>query len=387
MNDRSDQRASPHRVALVRCDSYQPQAVHQAIGRGLDLLGGVEQFVRPGELILLKPNLLVFSSPENQITTHPAVFQAVAEHFKAADARLCYGDSPGFGRPRGVARWAGLEQVARALDIALADFESGRTIAFPEGKLIKQFTIANGVLAADGMVSLPKFKTHGLTRLTGAVKNQFGCIPGLLKGEFHARMPDLDRFCQMLVDLNRLLRPRLYVLDGIIAMEGNGPRNGDPKPMSVLALSADPIALDAASCRMVGLKPSLVPTITWGEKWGLGSFSEIEFVGDPIQSFVTADFVVNRRPVSTTGKRGFLSSFMKNWVIPRPALVPDNCTRCGTCVGACPVSPKAIDFRNGRAAPPAYDYHLCIRCYCCQELCPENAIEIQTPLLGRLIHR
>jgi ferredoxin len=244
------------------------------------------------------------------------------------------------------------------------------------------------VLAADGLVSLSKLKAHGLARLTGAVKNQFGCIPGMLKSEFHARMPDRDRFCQMLVDLNRLLKPRLYVMDAIVAMEGNGPRNGDARTISALLLSADPIALDATACRLINLDPDLVLTIKWGDAWGLGSASHVELLGDPLASFRVSDFRVNRRPMPATGRRGWLGSLMKRWVIPRPVLVPANCVCCGTCVEVCPVSPKAIDFRNHNLdQPPTYDYDRCIRCYCCQELCPHDAIDIETPVLGRLIHR
>ena len=382
---------SPNRetsqVALVRCENYDEELVHQAVGRGLALLGGPERFVQPGEGILLKPNLLVRSAPEKAVTTHPAVFRAVAQVLGAAGARLSYGDSPGFGGTRMTARGAGLVNVAEELGIALADFSHGETVSFPDGELIKQFTIAAGVLAADGIISLSKLKTHGLTRLTGAIKNQFGCIPGLLKGEFHARMPDVDRFSQMLVDLNRLLRPRLYVMDGIVAMEGNGPRNGDPRPLSVLLFSDDPVALAATASRIVNLDPALVPTTNWGEKWNLGRYQSVEILGDPLDSFIAADFSVSRQLPSPAGERGFMARFLKNWIVPRPAIHPANCTTCGTCVQVCPVAPKAIDFRNGRRSSPSYDYSLCIRCYCCQEMCPDNAISIETPLLGRLIHR
>lgn len=379
--------STPSRVALVRCESYEQEAVDAAVARGVTLLGGARQFVRPGEHILLKPNLLIGASPESAITPHPAVFAAVARCLLDAGARLSYGDSPGAGPLAWTARRAGFAAIAEAMSITLADFSNGKTVSFPDGQLIKQFTIASGVLEADGLVSLPKLKTHGLMRLTGAVKNQFGCIPGLLKGEFHARMPDQERFAQMLVDLNRLLRPRLYVMDGIVAMEGNGPRNGDPRPLSVLLFSSDPIAIDATACRIIDLDPALVPTITWGERWGLGQASAVELVGDPLESFVAPDFVVNRQRGSTTGRPGLVSRLVKNWVVPRPAVRPQRCTRCGTCVRVCPVNPKAIDFAdNERSVPPRHDYRRCIRCYCCQELCPENAIVIETPLLGRVIH-
>jgi uncharacterized protein (DUF362 family)/ferredoxin len=376
-------------VAVVRCDTYETEAVHAAVGRGLELLGGAQRFVQPGERILLKPNLLVASDPDACVTTHPSVFEAVARHVAAAGATLCYGDSPGFGSTQGVARKAGLTAVAERLGIALADFSDGRLLSFPEGRLVKQFFVANGVLDADGLVSLGKFKTHQLTRLTAAVKNQFGCIVGMRKGEFHARMPDVDRFCQMLVDLNRALAPRLYVVDGIVAMEGNGPRGGDPRPMSVLLLSTDPVALDLTVARMMALDPALVGTITFGEAFGLGTASAIDWVGDAVEGFIAPDFRVMRTPASTTGPSG-ARALARRFVIPRPVIDAERCTSCGTCVTVCPVDPKAVDWRDPArdrgTAPPRHDYTRCIRCYCCQEMCPENAIHVRVPLLGRIVH-
>lgn len=377
-------------VALVRCDDYDETRVIQAIEKGLALIGGIEQFVRPGEKLLLKPNLLVGSAPQKAVTTHPSVMKAVAYHFKQAGAALSYGDSPGFEFfPGQAAQRSGLVPVAESMGIPAADMSHGQEVSFPDGKLIKQFTIANGVLAADGIISLPKLKTHGLTRLTGAVKNQFGCIPGLLKPDFHARLADVNHFSQMLVDLNRLVHPRLAIMDGIVAMEGNGPRNGSPRPMSVLLFSSDLVAMDAVACRLINLDPKLVHTITWGDEWGLGKSTGIELLGDPIESFIQSDFVANRRKEFGSERPGSISKFAKNRLTARPTLLPENCTRCGTCVRVCPVSPKAIDFRSpeGKRVPPSYDYSLCIRCYCCQEMCPENAITIKTPLLGRLIRR
>ena len=373
-------------VALVRCTSYEPQEVQEAVDRGVELLGGIERFVSAGETILLKPNLLVAREPERAVTTHPSVFRAVARRFVEAGALVTYGDSPGFGRPSTVARRAGLASVAEEFGVRLADFSHGRTVSFPAGRLIKQFTIAEGVLATDGIVSLPKMKSHGLTRITGAIKNQYGCIPGPLKAEFHTRLPNVDLFSRMLVDLNRFLRPRLFVMDGIVAMDGNGPQGGTPRPMSVLHLSADPVAMDAAVCRIIGLDPTLVLPIVYGEKLGLGS-ADPEYVGDPIESFMAPDFDVNRRRASATGGPVWYQRLARRFVVPRPVVVPRRCTKCGTCVEVCPVSPKAVAFEGGgRSHPPVHRYDRCIRCYCCQEMCPEGAIELDIPLLGRAIH-
>lgn len=403
--------ASPPRVALVRCGDYDQATVDRAVSRGFQLLGGLDLYVQSGEHILIKPNLLVGASPEGLVSGHPTVFRAVAQHLRDAGAELSYGDSPAFGSAAGVARKAGIAAAAEELGIRLADFSTGRTVSFPEGRLMKQFTIAGEVLDADGIVSLPKLKTHGLMRMTGAVKNQFGCIPGLLKGEFHARMNTMERFGQMLVDLNRLLRPRLFIMDGVTAMQGNGPRGGDAHPMSVLLFSSDPVALDATVCRMIALDPMLVPTVKFGEAWGLGQAADVDIVGDLLSSFVDRDFVVNRAPGSTTGDAGRFSRFTRDHLVSRPVIDASLCTACGTCVKMCPVEPKAVDFESGyewvdestdrsallvggaparartHASPPVHHYDRCIRCYCCQELCPEHAIQIAKPLLGRLIHR
>ncbi len=388
MEGRPTSQGSGSTVALIRCPSYDATTVERAMTRGVELLGGIERFVRAGETVLLKPNLLMGRDPSRCVTTHPNVFRAAAIALRAGGAYIVYGDSPGFGRPSFAAQRAGLADVAAELGIPLAEFSRGRMVSFPEGRQNKQFTIADGVLDADGLVSLCKMKTHGLTRITGAIKNQFGCIPGPLKAEFHARLPTADLFSQMLVDLNRLLKPRLYVMDGIVAMEGNGPSNGQPRSMNVLLLSTDPVALDATVCRLIALDPDLVLPIRCGAEAGLGSYREVDLLGDPVESFVCRDFAVNRHALPTTEEPGRASRWARRFVVPKPVIRSERCTHCGTCVSICPVEPKALSFRSGRRSePPVHDYDRCIRCYCCQELCPEGAIEVDTPWVGRLLHR
>ena len=291
------------RVALVRCLEYQPDLVDAAVHRGLELLGGAGRFASAGEKILLKPNILVGAAPDNAISPHPQVFAAVARAFRETGANLSYGDSPGVGNPLANAKRAGLAAVAEEMGIPFADFTTARSMPFPQGHLINKFEIAEGVASSDGLISLSKFKTHALTRITGAIKNQFGCIPGVRKAEYHSVMPNADLFSQMLVDLNLLLKPRLYIMDGIIAMQGNGPRSGTPRPMQVLLFSTDPVALDATVCRMIDLDPKMVLPLVHGEAFGLGSARDIEYLGEPLESFIQPDFDVNRSPEPTTTRQ------------------------------------------------------------------------------------
>ncbi len=377
------------KVALVACDSYDDARVYSAVTRGLDLVGGVSNFIKHGEKILLKPNVLFGSDPAKCVTTHPSVFKAAGRLLQEAGAQVSCGDSAGFGSCESNMRRAGLKKAADELSIPLADFDEGQEVIHKAALLNKRFIIANGVLASDGIVSLPKLKTHGLMRFTGAIKNQFGCIPGINKGQFHIKMPDPYDFAAMLVDLNTFIRPRLYIMDGIMAMQGNGPRSGSPRKMNVLLFSSDPVALDAVACRIIGLNPEFVPTSKRGEEAGLGTYhyANIEIVGDGVEQFIAGDFeVVRRRPVSSSGGR--VMAFLKNQTCAKPIINQTKCTRCGTCAKVCPVEPKAIDWDpDDKVNFPRHHYDRCIRCFCCQELCPEGAITIKNTLLGDIIFR
>lgn len=373
-------------VVLIRCESYDSTQVKLAVERGISLLGGPFAFVSPDEKILLKPNWLSADPPEKCVTTHPAVFKAVAEVLQQAGAKLSYGDSPAFQSPDHVAKKTGIAAVAAELNMTLADFKAGKEIFFGEGHQNKKFTVAEGVLESDGVISLPKMKAHGFQRITGAVKNQFGCIPGARKGEFHVRIPDASDFAKMLIDLNSYIHPRLYIMDGIMAMEGNGPRGGTPKAMNVILFSTDPIAMDATVCRLMNLDPQLVLTNTVGMDFGAGTYKEeeIKLLGDPIESFIAKDFQVSRAPIKPFKPRGGMG-VIKNLFVPKPYIIAGKCVKCGVCVNMCPVTPKAVDWHDGnRKNPPTYKYERCIRCYCCQELCPESAIHLKVSLIRRI---
>jgi len=374
-------------VALVRCSSYENNEVMRAVRRGIDLLGGVRQFARYNEKILLKPNLLNARRPELNVTTHPAVIRAVAQTLKDAGITVSIGDSPSRGRLDEIYRITGVRDLAAELNLTIADFDHGKTVSFPDGRQNKQFFIAEGVLAADGLINLPKLKTHHLTRLTAAVKNLYGCIPGLNKLEFHVRLPSVEEFSRLLVDLSAYLKPRLTILDAIEAMEGNGPSSGTTRKMNLIALSADPVALDSVVCHLVDLSPEMVRTNYYGEQFGLGvsDLSRIRLIGDAAEEFILPDFDVQRAPLMRFNL-AWRYRFLKNFISPRPVIDDDQCRKCGDCVTQCPLQPKALRWSDeGKSQPPVYDYSTCIRCFCCQEVCPHSAIAVETPLVLKLI--
>ncbi len=375
------------KVALIRCESYEYSEVKKAVERGIRLLGGPGKFVKKGQKVLLKPNLLVADPPEKCVTTHPAVFRAAAELLQGTGAVLSYGDSPSFGSTAGAAKKAGLAAVAGKLGIPLADFSTAVEMFYGKGGQNRKFFIAKAVTENEVIVSLPKLKTHAFEKYTGCVKNQFGCIPGVRKGEYHIKLPDANQFAKMLVDLNNLVHPSLYIMDGIQAMEGNGPRGGTPRKMNVLLMSADPIALDATVCRLIDIDPEYVPTIKFGHEAGSGTYDEkeIELLGDDFSGFVQRDFDISRSPLRPYRAKGIMR-FLSNRFVPKPYIIAEKCVKCGVCVNMCPTTPKSVDWVGGdKKRPPAHNYSTCIRCYCCQEVCPESAIELKFPLLRRMI--
>ncbi|HPC37102.1 MAG TPA: DUF362 domain-containing protein, partial [Candidatus Marinimicrobia bacterium] len=335
-------------VALIKCDNYEPATVAAAVRRGIDLLGGIEKFARAGEKIVLKPNLLSAHSPEENVTTHPAVIKAVAEILLERGVKVSIGDSATKGHLAKILQESGMQTVIDELDLTIADFENGQSVYSTDSIRNKKFTIARGLWEADGMFNVPKLKTHHLTRITACIKNLFGCVPGFLKPALHVALPALDDFCRMLVDLSILLKPRLTILDAIEAMEGNGPTSGNAYPLKLLAFSSDLVAIDSIVCHMIAIKPEYVRTNYWGAQAGLGKMNleEIEILGDNLDTFSAPDFKVQRQP-ELRFNQAWQYRHLKGLVTNRPVIDAQKCKKCGECIDQCPQQPKALSW-NGK---------------------------------------
>lgn len=368
------------KVALVRCENYGDAA--KATKTAISLLGGIDTFASKDEKLLLKPNFLTKCPPEKACTTHPEVFRGVAECLlESGFSNLSYGDSPGHGDTAAISKECGVMDVAEELKIPLADFTKGQTVVYPEGKAAKEFIIANGVCDCDGIINVCKMKTHMLERITGAQKNIFGCVFGFNKGASHVKYPTATSFAKMLADLNLMLKPRLHVMDGVMAMEGNGPQSGTPKKMGVILASSDSVALDTLFASLVHLDPSLVPTNVIGDMYGVGTSDKEKIEVVTVDGTITVDEAVKLygdkdfdvyRGEADKGEISFLRPF-KKIIRRRPKIDKNLCVACGICVKSCPVEGGALHFKKiGKA--PVYDYDKCISCYCCQEMCPKKAI-------------
>jgi len=373
-------------VALVACKKYDKALVEEKVKKAIDLVGGISSVVSKDEKILVKPNLLFGASPDKAVTTHPSVFGAVLKCLKEEGYdKLFYGDSGGrqVSDPKKAAEASELVSVADEYGAEFADFKNQVEVKYQEGKTCKRFPLCKGVVDSDAIISVCKMKTHALEKITGAVKNQYGCIQGPNKAIGHALYPDANSFAKMLIDLDTYLKPRLFVMDGIMAMEGNGPGSGNPVMMNVILVSKDPVALDTVFAKLVDLNPNIVPTIFYGEKFGLGHSKEQDIsivteegeisFADAFAKYGNKEFDVVRKVKRFWAIKALICKSKKPK--HRPIVDLDKCVACGICEEACPVEGKAVRSGNGKKA--SYDYSKCIRCYCCQEMCPAKAISRQ----------
>jgi len=261
-----------NQVFIVRCPTYEQ--ADQKIAELMTMMNGMSNFTKPNEKIVLKINLLQPAKPEKAVTTHPSIVAAVAGLVKNEGAIPVIADSPGAGYKYNkkslekIYNISGIYKTAQKTDIELNFDTTFETVSFPQGKLIKRFEVINPVLKADGVFNLCKLKTHLFMHMTGAVKNNFGVIPGLLKPGYHAKLHDTGHFANMLLDLMEYVSPRVSIMDAVIGMEGEGPgAAGEPRHIGLLLASKNPLALDIVAGEIIGLNRENNPVLIAAENF------------------------------------------------------------------------------------------------------------------------
>ncbi len=325
-----------------------------------------------GKRVLIKPNVLRSAAPGEGVTTHPAVLRAVVERAEEEGAgEIIVGDNPGlfnYGANEKAFADTGLMEAARGyyrnigLDSVKVDFNPG---------FMASVSISRAAMDADVIISLPKFKTHGLTVITGAIKNSYGLLPGAQKARLHQAAGSPERFHEAVVDAFKLRVPDLFIVDAVVGMEGNGPASPDLRDIGKILASDNAVAVDSVIARMMGLDPNRLPFLRKAVQDGLGDFSPeaVEVVGrlEPIPDFVLP-------PLG--GEANINNPGLQETIAERARLLPwpaQWCTGCGTCVEQCPVGALSMGYDGY----PHADKDLCITCFCCQEICPEKALELR----------
>ena len=347
--------------------------------------GGWAAIAVAGERIAVKINLLRGAPPEKAVTTHPETLRCVLRALKSAGAEPFVADSPGgLNGPAKVARaykMSGIADVCSAESVQIVDVEDDQAVAAaPEARLYRRFPVGRAFVEADAIVQVGVLKTHQLMRLTGGVKLTYGCIPGLAKAKLHVRAQRREDFADMLLDLHLALHPRFTIIDGIIAMEGQGPGSGTPRDLGSLFAARDAVALDAALADRTAHERRAVYTLAAAARRGLVDLDDpYRLEGDPIDP--DRGFKPVRRDVQELLPPA-LHRAARNLITARPRLVDaEACIECGECELICGAAAITL------APTPVFDDHLCVRCYACTEVCPTAAIDNVSPALARLFTR
>ena len=367
------------KVALVRCVDYTALSVEQAIRQAISFLGGIDRFINPNSSVLIKPNLLMAQEPDTGIDTHPEFVRAVIHLLKDIDSRIYLGDSSSALHGEGedirlVWEKSGIKQIAEQEGVEL--------VAFTESRWQDKFPLTNWLTKVDYLVSLPKLKTHNLTILTGAIKNLFGLIPGKYKIELHKRYFAPRDFAGMLVDLYEICRPALTIVDGILALEGDGPaRKAERRELGLVAAGVDCVAIDSVLALIMGLKPEDILTTQEASGRNLGNAwaGNIQILGEELGSFSGAPFKLPKATLAYKIPRP-VQELARALIRFYPRIDKRLCLGCQACIGICPQ--KAIKQTGDKIS---IDYRNCIACFCCQEACPAGAISTEASLLARLL--
>lgn len=377
------------KVSLIKCDDYSYIQMKAAMEESFKNMGGIDKYIKHGERVLLKVNLLMKKRPEEATTTHPVFVKALAEVLIEYGAEVIIGDSPGgpfnTSALKGIYKACGIEEIANELGAEINYNTKSVEIKNMDGLILKRITAIEVLKKVDKVISVSKLKTHGMMMFTGAVKNMFGIVAGLEKAEYHVRMPKIIDFSNALVDICLAAKPILSFMDAVVGMEGAGPSAGDPREIGAVIASTSPYHLDVAATYMIGLAPTKVPTVQRCVERGLckGNFEDIELIGDNIKEFVLDDFVVpDIRSLDILEGRvpEFLKDILNGLMQPKPVFIHDKCVGCSDCAKNCP--PRVIKMVNNK---PIVNLDECIRCFCCQELCPVKAVKIHRPLLMKLL--
>ncbi len=348
------------KVAVIRCESYRQKEIDRAIKKILRML---DFPVKKYKKVLIKPNVLGYYKENLEaIISHPSIVKSLLKIFKNAKV----GES---------------SFVDTENNLKKTGYWKFKPIVLEEEKLIKikddktrvlrYFYLPKVVKESDLIINVPKLKTHTLTKLTGAIKNLYGCIPGGVKQIFHRDAAGERKFSDLLVDIYQNIKPGLNIMDAVIGMEGEGPSAGKPKKVGLILASRNAVTLDIVAAKIMGFNPKKIFAIEEAVRRGLGNY-KIEIVGD-LREIPNLKFEKPSRFRRTMVKTILLGMTKEKIIVDE-----SKCTKCGICARKCPT--KAITLEPY----PVIDEKKCIRCFCCIEVCPQHALHLKDNTLRKV---
>lgn len=364
------------RVFLDRCDNYDD--VSPVLARLWEQVGAAE--IVAGKKVLVKVNLTKAGPPEWAVCTHPAVAGAVGKLVRESGGEPYFGDSCSiYGFTRETMDLSGYTEMARELDIPCIPLDSGHMRPVDiNGARIQRSYMSEHVLDADVVISVPKLKPHDFVEFTCAVKNLFGALPGAIKPYQHYCHPNWIDFLNVILDVYGFVKPTLAFVDGILAMEGQGPTNGTAKHVGVMAASKDPVAVDAVLADLVGIPPVKILEIAAERGLGTSDLKQIEVVGAKVD-----DCRVPIQPAKPSkakiGIMGKIKYGIRYFAV-RPALTTDRKEDLREVAEMCPVD--AIDLSG---TPKIHSR--CVKCMTCIESCQNGAVTLKVPKILHSVYR
>jgi uncharacterized protein (DUF362 family)/Pyruvate/2-oxoacid:ferredoxin oxidoreductase delta subunit len=368
--------------------------VKSAVFSSLELIGAKKLITKSGMKFLLKPNILMGKPPERAVTTHPEVLRAVIQWLKQFNPTKIYVCESSGGQQVGATERAmkgsGLKDVCDSEGVECIPFEKTERVVYKVKNPLVLDEVASSKLfeEVDLIINLPKIKTHGQCTMTCCIKNMFGTLLLSNKARDHAKFPRLEDFGASLADIYSISNPQLTVIDGYLCQEGNGPSGGDVVKLDLIMAGYDPIALDTAVCKIIGVPVEKVLYIQKGEERGLGTsdLAKVEVVGETIDG-VFRQFKLPKGGGFSAKLPKWLTNYVSKKIFKANLKFSvDKCKLCATCWTNCPV--KAIkppeDLKKGNI--PTWDSKKCITCYCCAELCPHEAVEFKIDYLKNALH-
>ena len=365
-------------VIIQECKNYELDNLIEKLNEGMEKLGGWSEIVHPGDKVLLKVNLIGPKSSDTAAITHSEFVRAMVRVLKSLECTVWIGDSSG-GAIAGIAptgqsfKVAGYEKVALEEGAVIKNFDSEGVVEVQtRGKFEDKMYLAKPIFDADVVINLPKLKTHSAAMYTGAIKNVFGCIPGLRKAKYHKIAPNQVDFGEIIADIHEAAKFHLHIMDGIISMQGEGPTAGSVYQAGKILISKDPVALDIVAINMLGMEIEDVPIVNAaiGRKLGEGNIKKVIIDGDYKTIPRLENYMLPKRFRSTKKRNSNAVIKVIDFFKTRPVVNMKKCKSCNMCVESCPV--EAIDKETKKI-----NYNECIECMCCHELCIHEAVDLK----------